>query len=86
MRELLANAYVSDVVLSTGPRPLLFAAEKAPRRMVHFLARDAFARWPRRAQQQLVGAPPAQAHMYDGADARVYAVHLGTETWNPAKG
>jgi mannosyltransferase OCH1-like enzyme len=86
MRELLANAYVSDVVLSTGPRPLLFAAEKAPRSMVHFLPRDAFARWPRRAEQALIGAPTARVRMYEGGDARVYAVHLGTETWNPAKG
>lgn len=82
LRELLANVYVSDVVLSTGPRALLYAFDKAPRRMVTLLPRSRFSRWPGRRVQKVV-EPLQAARMYNGSDA-IYAVHLGTESWKDA--
>jgi len=82
LRELQAGVFVSDVVLSTGPRPLLYALDSAPRAWTRLLPRDTFARWPRRTRQKAVGLAPGEVTLYDGAD--VFAVHLGTETWREA--
>ena len=78
MRELLHNAYVEDVVLSTGPRALLHAYDKAPDGMVHILPRGTFAQWPGKAVQRVQNIDHAQ--FYRGRE--VYAVHLGTSLWS----
>ena len=77
LRELLANVFVDDVVLSTGPRAVLHAVDKAPRGWVTLLPRERFARWPGQRLQHHKNRV-AQA-LYSGRD--VYAVHIGTGSW-----
>jgi mannosyltransferase OCH1-like enzyme len=76
LRELLSNVFVEDIVLSTGPRAVLIAVDKAPQRWVALLPRKKFAQWPGKREQR---STLLTEELYTGSD--VYAVHIGTESW-----